>query len=471
MTTFFDIGRHSLSATTHPRRMAILQRAIAAVLLWLVLAVALPSIALAQGGDLRNGELNPFPKDDIYRLHFFGDWLMDGLEPALRDSLQTMPRIQVQRGKVELESLRRTNWDKAVSDIRERSQSTPIDMAVVMFGISEIGSVFTPGQDRERFGTDGWIKEYATRVDSVMKALKESKGAVYWISLPIVRRRDHSDAYQVINSLLRERAYANGVTFIDAYSRFQDDSGGFNRYGPDVDGTIKLLRTRDGIYFTGNGNAKIAHLVMQMIRRDLASVKSERVVTLDGDASEQNSIRRSRQVDRKLPGARNRSASGKAGPTTGSFGGQKADDGAVIFETLVDGKVSRTTLTLPRPALSAAIMSLVTRNQSPDKPARLGDNAVQVVDGGVPLLSTVTPANQSALALSQRQLSPTQSVFFKVWGKGERLEPKPGRADDFQWPRPEPAPVVHARSEPEKAERQPPRDPNLPPLPVQRPFR
>ena len=103
-------------------------------------------------------------------------------------------------------------------------------------------------------------------------------------------------------------------------------------------------------------------------------------------------------------------------------------------------------------------------------PARFGDNAVQVIDGGVPLLSTVTPADQSVLALRKRRLSPTQSVFFKVWGKGERLDPKPGRADHFEWPRIDPKPVVHVRAKPAvRRGRAPARDPNLPPLPVQRP--
>jgi hypothetical protein len=121
-------------------------------------------------------------------------------------------------------------------------------------------------------------------------------------------------------------------------------------------------------------------------------------------------------------------------------------------------------------------MSLVTRNQSKDKPARLGDNAVEVASGGIPLMSTITPADQSALALRKRRLSPTQSTFFKVWGKGERLDPKPGRADDFTWPRPAPEPVVHVTARPADRTQPlraipPPRDPNLPPLPVQNPLR
>lgn len=452
------------------------------------MSLGLSAGAAAQGGDLRSGGLNPFPKDDIYRLHIAGDWLMDGLNGALRASLQTLPRVQFQRDKIELLSLRKSSWDVPLRAIRDRSRSAAIDISVVMFGLSEIGSLYTPGKKRQRFGSEPWLKMYARRVDSLMKALKADRGAVYWLGLPIVRRRDQSESLQLINTLVRERAYANGVTFIDVFARFQGENGGFNRYGPDLDGAIKLMRTKDGVYFTSTGYAKIAHLVLKAIRRDLNRVKSERVVTLAGTETEQSSVRRAQQAAqarrKRTPaaaGVKKKATTAGSGGLPGGirFGGQKADNGSFEFSTVVNNKPVKVKLKLPRPALSAAIISLVTRNQSKDKPARFGDNAVQIASGGVPLLSTVTPADESALALRGRRLSPTQSVFFKVWGKGERLEPKPGRADDFQWPRPEPKPVVHVRAKaaaveqprfrPNAARRL--RDPNLPPLPIQNPFR
>lgn len=474
-----------MNGTAHSIWSRICRLAAAGLSAAFVLGITLAAPASAQSGDLRAGGLNPFPKDDIYRLHLVGDWLMDGLRNSLRGSLSTMPQIQFQDGKVELQALRRSGWQRPVSAIRERSRSTDIDIAVVMFGVSEIGSLYSSGQQRRRFGSEAWLKRYAGRVDRVMKALKANKGKVYWLGLPIVRRRDHSEGFQLINTLVRERAYANGVTYLDVFTRFQDENGGYNRYGPDLNGAIKLLRSKDGVYFTATGYAKIAHLVLQTIRRDLNRVKAERVVSLAGSQSEQETIRRAtKQANatrrkRSAPAA----AGKKPGPArTGGFtggarlGAQKADNSSYEYTRLVNGKPVKVKLNLPRPALSAAIIALVTRNQSKDKLARFGDNAVQIASGGVPLLSTVTPADQSALALRRRRLSPTQSVFFKVWGKGERLDPKPGRADDFQWPRPEPKPVIHVRARPatgRDALRRPSlqRDPNLPPLPEQNPFR
>ena len=217
-----------------------------------------------------------------------------------------------------------------------------------------------------------------------------------------------------------------------------------------------------------------------MIRRDLAAVKAKRVVDLAGTEDELAIIRNQANPDRTNPKqpAKTAAKSAKASipsPIYGRLqgGGLTADDTRIAIDTNLSGTPIRLDLNLPRPALSAAVMSLVTRNQSKDKPARLGDNAVEVAPGGIPLLSTITPTDQSALALRTRRLSPTQSTFFKVWGKGERLPPKPGRADDFSWPRPEPEPVVHVTAKPadQLVRQSPERDPNLPPLPFQNPFR
>lgn len=438
--------------------------------------------AMAQGGDLRGGELNPFPKDDVYQVHFIGDWWMDGLRPVLETSLKALPRLRSNDGVIELRSLRRTSWDGTIKAVKARATSQQLDISIVMFGASEYGSVFNP--TRHRFGTDDWTRIYSARVDRLMKALKTHKGTVYWIGLPIVRRRDHSEAFQLINTVLRERAYLNGINFIDTYARFQDERGAFSRYGPDLAGAIKLLRTKDGVYFTTNGYLKIAQLVMQMVRRDIATVKAQRVVSLAGSEEELAIIRAQNRPVRRQPGQqpadKPSDADKKSAPRLifGRLrgGGLPADDVTINLATNLGGAPVTLRLDLPRPALPAAVISLVTRNQSKNKPARLGDNAVEVASGGVPLMSTITPTDQSALALRKRRLSPTQSTFFKVWGKGERLPPKPGRADDFSWPRPAPKPVVHATASPADQARlayanRAPRDPNLPPLPVQNPSR
>jgi hypothetical protein len=75
------------------------------------------------------------------------------------------------------------------------------------------------------------------------------------------------------------------------------------------------------------------------------------------------------------------------------------------------------------------------------------------IGGGLVVLSSITPAS-SGSGLNRRQ-APSQAPYYHVLIKGERLQPKPGRADDFGWPRvepeiPEPEVVRRTRPSPSK---------------------
>jgi hypothetical protein len=63
----------------------------------------------------------------------------------------------------------------------------------------------------------------------------------------------------------------------------------------------------------------------------------------------------------------------------------------------------------------------------------MGDVVADEVGGGVVVLSSITPA--AAAAGARRRLVPSLSPYYQVLIKGEPLPPKPGRADDFTWPK------------------------------------
>lgn len=470
-------------------------------------AVRLPDLALAvmatvvlamTGGFAfgqsasRSGFINPFPQGDVYRLYVVGDWYADGLHGALERAFDGHARVKVQREVIQLRTLRRSNWDADISRIEETWNTQPIDIAVVMFGVSEIGSVRMPGRRSFRFGSEAWKSQYVTRVDRMMKALKGRTGAVYWLGLPPVRRSDRNESYQQINEIFRERAYINGVKFIDIGAGFSDEAGEYSSYGPDLDGKISLLRSDDGNYFTRAGNRKLAHFAEREIRRDLSRAVSERTVPLAGSELEQRRIRPSApqaaparagqkaapRVQLAKPGA---SKPGRTEPQpqqTARFGGKgnslKADNGKVVIAPqLGQRRGKQLTLKIVRPAISSAVLDIVTRKQSSDQPARLGDSLAQTLPGGATLLSSVTPANPSVSGGPRAKLSPTQSPYFKVWAKGERLLPEKGRADDFVWPLPEPVPVVRVSQEARPGvawrRRQMPVVDGMPPLPARNP--
>lgn len=433
------------------------------------LVAALTPPAHAQDPAQRASFITPFPKDEVYRLHLVGDWFSDALLPAVAEALSDEGQIQTQRNVIQVRSLRRSNWDLRIADIQRAARATPIDIAVVMFGAAEIGSLRVPGQRRVRFASDEWKTQYVKRIDRMMKALRQAGAAVYWLGLPTLRRDDRNDAAQFINEIFRERAYINGVKYIDIYAGFANENGGYSASGPDLTGKISRLRARDGIYFTAAGYRKLAHFAERAIRRDLRKAKSERTVPLAGSELEQSRVnpRKLAKASDGGSGDAQPAAAGRAsiarriGSTATSapspvipapgLKDQKADDGVIALRTVENGVARTEKIKIVRPAIPATVLALITRKQSTDRPARLGDNVAVEIAGGVTLLSSVTPANRSSITGSRGRLSPSQSPFFKVWAKGERLTPRPGRADDIEWPRPEPQPVLRAKFLPSSA--------------------
>ena len=123
--------------------------------------------------------------------------------------------------------------------------------------------------------------------------------------------------------------------------------------------------------------------------------------------------------------------------TFDAFGEQKADNGRISLKTVSPGGREETvTLELPRPAIAAAVIQLITRKDTGDRPSLMGDVLADDVGGGLVVLSSVTPAAPGPGG-GARRVSPGQP-YYQVWIKGERLPPRPGRADDFTWPRVDP---------------------------------
>jgi len=83
----------------------------------------------------------------------------------------------------------------------------------------------------------------------------------------------------------------------------------------------------------------------------------------------------------------------------------------------------------------------MTRKESSDRPSQMGDVVADDVGDGLVVLSSITPSTTIGPGPSRR-LAPSLSPYYQVLIKGERPVPKPGRADDFSWPRPDPEMVV-----------------------------
>ncbi len=417
----------------------------------LLLVRVLPASAQEQG--LGGSFITPFPDNDVYQVQVVGDWLAEGLLGGLVEAFTAGPGVSISRKRYDLDGIMRNSSANDMAQMEQTFGTDPSHIAIVMLGAQDRYSLSRRRASEE---TDDWRGEYAARVDRLMKLLKKNNRAVYWVGLPNMRRWQDNERAQRMNDVIRERAYLNGVRYIDAYASFIDESGGYSDWGPDVTGKVRRLRDSDGVHFTQAGYLKLAHFVERELKRDIVQARTERSIPLAGDTAEQSRVNPDKvriKAESERAQAQAKSAKGGSGvaapaANSGAADGardQKLETGKVDIRVPgADGTEQVVTVEIVRPAIPASVVALVTRKQSDDKAAQMGDVLVDQIPGGLTVMSSIVPPRGADG--SRRRLSPTQSPYFRVLEKGERMPSKPGRADDFTWPRQQT--TAEVRSEP-----------------------
>lgn len=398
------------------------------------------------GGELSRSYINPFPEGDRYRLVVFGDSLGDGIWSGLYrafekdQSIETIKKSRASTGFARPQSY---DWNAALKQILAEEK---FHIAVIMIGANDAQPIRTK-EGLLKLGSDEWREAYGERIENFTRQLKAKNIAVYWVGLPIMRSPKQNEEMQVLNEMFRERAFVNGVKFIDTFNAFADQFGRYSAFGPDLSGEVRRLRVDDGVHFTMRGYEKLAHFVEREIRRDLNFAKTERNIPLAGDEKEQ---------ERALGRAANRGRrDGQAGASANRLGRPSGDrqpanevsPSAPASEHTKQGegeqppaepkkesvKVEGVEILrppLPEAALNAA-QGLAPTNVAGSMPE--GETIANELGDGLTALATVSPVNDNSLLASRSRQPLTDRPYYRVLIKGEQLAPKDGRADDFSW--------------------------------------
>lgn len=121
------------------------------------------------------------------------------------------------------------------------------------------------------FREDRWVELYSKKIDEMIAVLKSKGVPVLWVGLPSLRGPKGTSDMLFLTSLYRDAAGRAGITYVDVWDGFVDESGRFMQQGPDFEGQTRRLRTPDGVFFTKPGARKLAHYTDREIRRLLAS--------------------------------------------------------------------------------------------------------------------------------------------------------------------------------------------------------
>ena len=458
-------------ARIHASRRGPLRHIIAVVGVFVSAVFACSPGADAQvaGSDVgpSSSYITPFPPADTYRVQVYGDWMAESLLPALAETLQTEPRVQVLRRARTLVPLVRFDHE---DDIRAEEQSRdPLQIGILFFGISDRTNFrAAPGAPLLRLGTEAWQAEYGRRVDRLLKALKRRGVAVYLVGQPPLRRDEANADAMMLSEVLRDKAFVNGVRFIDIQPAFVDEDGNYSQYGPDFAGDIQRLRESDGVSLSWIGNRKLAAIIEKEIRKDLAIAYAERAVPLAGTEAEQRRInpdkpyvapQRANLAPQVQPSQKDGRGQATAQPSAtpvpapgrqpASITDHKSETSRLVLRIPDQtGREENVTTEIVRPPISAATLTLLKRKETAQVNNQTFDTIAAELSDGTTLSLFVAPSQNSG-SQAKGAASPAQEIYNTVWIRGDRLPPKPGRADDFRWPPRDEIPYVAAPSAPE----------------------
>ena len=305
----------------------------------------------------------------------FGDALADLAGQGLDDAFSDTPDVAVFRKARADISLARdgADWPKAIQEVLNGGQK--ITLAVVMLGASERVPI-KEGETSHEPTSERWKQLYRERVDAVVRTFQERGIPVVWIGVPPMKNDKLSVDYVAMNEIYRESVERLGGSYVDIWPGFVNDENRYTATGPDVDGQPSRLRAGDGVLFTRAGARKVAHFAETEIKRIIEAKRT-------GTA--------------RLP-------------TTFPEGPAEAGSGEQITSTAVPSPADPPGPPAPAPKPAAGPVLPLT-----GKP--------EVSPGGT--LVTGRPRLDGNAAQNLQ----------KALREGVTPGPRPGRADDFRWPR------------------------------------
>jgi hypothetical protein len=327
---------------------------------------------------------SPKPVEANFFVLVVGDSLGQMLGQGLTEAFADRPEVSILRKARENTGLVRDDyfdWNKGVNDLL--ATSGKINIAVMMIGSND-RQALREGANAYDARQPRWREIYGDRVEAIAKAFRDRKIPLVWVGLPVMKNDRFSADMAAFNEIYQERAAKAGATYIDTWEAFLDDRGQFAAYGPDVNGQFQKLRAGDGVHFTRAGARKLAHFVEGDIRHAIEDSRPA--------------------VD---PMATVIPVVAPVAPSLSPAAPAVAPPGPVV-------------VALPAPAAPPEVVI-------PVKP-----------EAGV-AVSLTGPAVASDGTLATRgprsTLAGSRALVDRALVQGQPLEARPGRADDFRWPR------------------------------------
>ena len=358
------------------------------------------------------------PIEATFYVTVLGDNIGQMLAQGLQESFADKPLVNIRRKARESTGLVRDDyydWLKVAREITGGADRERIDFAVILIGSNDRQALRDNGASVD-VRSDRWKEIYGQRVEDLAAIFRDRKIPLVWVGLPIMRNERLSNDILYFNQIYRERATKAGAIYVDTWDAFVDDKGQYDPYGPDVNGQNVKLRTGDGVHFTKAGALKLAHFAEGDLRRALNSARPASELAVIAPAA---------------PAAAGTPAAETAAPSAAAAkpaGGEPPLD----MTAVLNAEIKRDAHHDPATSIQAALPAL-------EAPAEL---SFPLRPAAGPVVSLTAPplAVGGLLATrGKRAAAPlggeAQAAIDRVFADGRPPDSKPGRVDDFAWPK------------------------------------
>jgi hypothetical protein len=167
------------------------------------------------------------------------------------------------------------NWFRYIP---QRMRELRPDVVVLSFGGNDDHGYMTglpEGVEIDGFDSPSWRREYRRRVGGLFDTIARLGAHSVWIGLPITRDAEQTRRFDTINAMVaaEARERPGKATYVDTYTAFASDTGGYAEYLYDAGGQLVKVRAADGVHFEPRGGDMIAREVLRRLNRvyDLTS--------------------------------------------------------------------------------------------------------------------------------------------------------------------------------------------------------
>ena len=229
-----------------------------------------PEIGIVRKNKLYSGLLRYDPKGDLDWWHVARDILAQEKADYVVMMLGISDRQEIREKDLAKEAETRAKDQQAKDEAEKKTGQKTAKPDDTQETGARTQAAKRAGGSAE-FRGDEWTKVYSRRIDDTIAALKSKGVPVIWVGLPSIRGARSTTDAAYLNDLYRARAERAGITYIDVWDGFVDESGKYSNYGPDYEGQVRRLRLSDGVFFTKYGSIKLARYVEHELRRFMSN--------------------------------------------------------------------------------------------------------------------------------------------------------------------------------------------------------